>query len=73
MKRVEKKKKSIHVLKPVHRIDRRTLSGGMYIRLDRRKLHESGVDAYIRDKLRIRDEYELNDLPASDYEKGYMT
>ena len=60
-------------VKPVHRRDRRSLSGGMYIRLDRRKLHESGTDVHLRGELRLRDEYELNDLPCSDFERGFMT
>lgn len=72
-KHVEKVKKSKNVVKPVYRNDRRTLPGCMYIRLDRRKLHESGSDVDLRDKLRLRDEYELNDLPCSDYERMHMT
>lgn len=60
-------------VKSVYRRDRRAVSRGMYIRLDRRKLHESGTDVHLRGELRLRDEYELNDLPCDDFERGYMT
>jgi hypothetical protein len=77
-KSVEKRKKSQHGDKRVVPLDnRRALSGGMYIHLDRRKRVEGGNNVSIRSFKRVldngQDANEINDLPCDDFQKMYMT
>lgn len=64
--------------KNVSPIDRRSddnLSRGMYRPLDKRELRDESVfpRLLIRQRGSNLVDDEMNDLPASDYERGYMT
>lgn len=73
MKRVEKKKKSIHE-RVVPVVDRRTSSRGMYIRLDGRKLGGESVSVGLRNrKLRCPVDDEMKTYPSSDYQRMFET
>lgn len=72
-KRVEKIKKSIHVIPAA---DRRNpdLHGYLYLPLDRRKQgNERVLRRVCNCEFRNSDDYEMNDLPASHYQRGYET
>jgi hypothetical protein len=50
------------------------LHGHIYLPLDRRQQGDEPVFSRIyRGEYWITDEYEMNDLPCSDFERGYMT
>ena len=68
--------KSIKSKNVLPAVDRRNpdLHGHIYLALDRRKQGDERVLRRLRNsEFRHLDDYEMNDLPASDYEKGYMT
>ena len=72
-KRVEKKKKSIHV-STTTLLNKRHLPGLCYRPLDQRKNSDGDSDAVLLSrKHSFSDGYEMNDLPCTDYERGYMT
>jgi len=54
--------------------DKRYLHGMLYRPLDQRAPSDGGSNGVLRNgKRRIGDSYEMNDLPASDYERKYAT
>lgn len=72
-KRVERIKKTKHV-GPTSLPNQRHLSGLCYRPLGQRKNSNGDSDAVLlRGKHCFSDSYEMNDLPATHYELGYMT
>lgn len=72
-KPVEKRKKTRHVIPS---FDRRNpdLHGHIYKPLDRRKQGDEHLLPRLRSRqLRDSDDYEMNDLPCTDYERMYET
>lgn len=52
----------------------RDLSRGLYRPLCKRRPVDGGGDAVLLpSKSSVSDDYEMNDLPCTDFERGYMT